>query len=187
MRRVMGKFALMTLPLIVLGTLAVVAGYPIGAFVMEEFGGVVGADECVDASPGDFAGWADAGRDITRRCSVMGIWSFLAGAVAVAVYWNGVRVADRIRRLPVMNMIYIWLKHKMFFDYLFEGVVMNAVLAAAWLAAAVDKYVVDGAVNAVGYVTRVASWMSGRWDTWVVDGAVNGLAAAAQAQAGGGW
>ena len=35
-----------------------------------------------------------------------------------------------------------------------------------------DRNVVDGAVNAVGWVTRSSATISMWWDTWVIDGAV---------------
>jgi NADH-quinone oxidoreductase subunit L len=40
---------------------------------------------------------------------------------------------------------------------------------------------VDGAVNATGHATVAASWLSALFDQYVVDGLVNGLASTLQA------
>ncbi len=48
-------------------------------------------------------------------------WAFLGLAAAVALYFNGLSLATRLRRLPGINIIDYWLRQGMFFDELFEG------------------------------------------------------------------
>ena len=68
------------------------------------------------------------------------------------------------------------------YDYLFTGRrkvgdvrlgVMGAGEASSWF----DANVVDGAVNAAGWITRTSATFSGWWDKWIIDGiGVNGPA-----------
>jgi NADH-quinone oxidoreductase subunit L len=68
------------------------------------------------------------------------------------------------------------------YDYLFTGRrklgalrlgVMGAGDASTW----VDTNVIDGTVNAAGWITRATATFSKWWDKWVIDGAgVNGPA-----------
>jgi NADH-quinone oxidoreductase subunit L len=68
------------------------------------------------------------------------------------------------------------------YDYVFTGRrkvgdvrlgVMGAGEASSWF----DANVVDGAVNAAGWITRTSATFSGWWDKWIIDGiGVNGPA-----------
>ena len=68
------------------------------------------------------------------------------------------------------------------YDYVFTGRrklgktrlgVMGLGEASSWF----DTHIVDGAVNAAGWITRVAGTISSWWDKWVIDGVgVNGPA-----------
>ena len=51
--------------------------------------------------------------------------------------------------------------------------VLGLGVASAWF----DTHVVDGAVNAAGWITRLAATISSWWDKWIIDGiGVNGPA-----------
>ncbi len=68
------------------------------------------------------------------------------------------------------------------YDYVFTGRrkvgdvrlgVMGLGEASSWF----DTNVVDGAVNATGWITRLAATISSWWDKWIIDGLfVNGAA-----------
>jgi len=72
------------------------------------------------------------------------------------------------------------------YDYLFTGRrkvgnlrlgVMGLGEASSWF----DSHVVDGAVNAAGWITRVTATISSWWDKWIIDGiGVNGPAIVAR-------
>ena len=111
-------------------------------------------------------------------------WAFIVGPlVAIALYFRGFVVEDFLRRIPGFNLIHSWLYQRMFFDYLYEGIVIGIMKIIIWTAGKFDKYVVDMLVNLVGLLTRAGSYLSGIVDNDIVDGAVNG--AAEMAQAGG--
>jgi len=68
------------------------------------------------------------------------------------------------------------------YDYLFTGRrklgntrlgVMGIGEASSWF----DSHIIDGAVNAAGWITRMISMLSSWWDKWIIDGiGVNGPA-----------
>jgi NADH:ubiquinone oxidoreductase subunit 5 (subunit L)/multisubunit Na+/H+ antiporter MnhA subunit len=65
------------------------------------------------------------------------------------------------------------LVHKYYVDELYHSTVVRGTLAAARGLSLVDRRVVDGAVNGVAALTRIASWVSHMIDKHVVDGVVD--------------
>ena len=65
------------------------------------------------------------------------------------------------------------LLNKYYVDELYDGTVISGTMASARGLWAVDRNVVDGAVNGTGSVTVIASWFSSLTDRSVVDGLVN--------------
>jgi len=62
----------------------------------------------------------------------------------------------------------------MFFDAIYNGVILKAALFLSNLAAFVDRYVVDAVVLLVPLIIRLLSGLSGFIDENLVDGLVNG-------------
>ncbi|MEI8195617.1 MAG: NADH-quinone oxidoreductase subunit L [Phycisphaerae bacterium] len=170
---------LMTLPLIILGTLAVVAGYPF--LKIEE---IIRLSEPVRAlahTAEELLPNGEMGHGVHAVHNYLSLACVVGPVLAMVIYFRGLGIANWISRLPGVNLIYVWLKNKMFFDYLYEGVIVNLCKAAAFAAGWFDRTIVDGLVNLSGLLTRVVSWISGRVDSGIVDGLVNGAAALAQA------
>jgi NADH-quinone oxidoreductase subunit L len=65
------------------------------------------------------------------------------------------------------------LSHKYYVDELYDATVIGGTFSAGTGLWAVDRTVVDGAVNGVGKITVIGSWFSGLTDRTVVDGLVN--------------
>jgi NADH-quinone oxidoreductase subunit L len=65
------------------------------------------------------------------------------------------------------------LSNKYYVDELYNATVINGTFASANGLWAVDKTVVNGAVDGTGTVTLLSSWLSGHTDSKVVDGLVN--------------
>jgi NADH-quinone oxidoreductase subunit L len=65
------------------------------------------------------------------------------------------------------------LSHKYYVDELYNATVISGTFAAGTGLWAVDRTVVDGAVNGTGRLTVISSWFSGLTDRTVVDGLVN--------------
>jgi NADH-quinone oxidoreductase subunit L len=65
------------------------------------------------------------------------------------------------------------LLNKYYVDELYDATVISGTLSSARGLWAIDRNVVDGAVNGSGKVTIISSWFSGLTDRTVVDGLVN--------------
>jgi NADH-quinone oxidoreductase subunit L len=65
------------------------------------------------------------------------------------------------------------LSNKYYVDELYDATVVSGTASSARGLWAVDRNVVDGAVNGTGWVTVLTAWLSGLTDSHVVDGAVN--------------
>jgi NADH-quinone oxidoreductase subunit L len=72
------------------------------------------------------------------------------------------------------------LSNKYFVDELYGATVVRGTMSGANGLWAVDRRVVDGAVNGSGWLTVFTAWVSGLIDRYVVDGAVNLVGAAAE-------
>jgi len=65
------------------------------------------------------------------------------------------------------------LSNKYYVDELYDATVISGTMGSARGLWAVDRNVVDGAVNGTGWVTVISAWFSGLTDRTVVDGLVN--------------
>ncbi|MFT3773601.1 MAG: NADH-quinone oxidoreductase subunit L [Minicystis sp.] len=79
--------------------------------------------------------------------------------------------AENERRLPGFALIH----NKYYVDEIYQGTVVRGVLATRLVLADVDRWIVDGLVNATGVAARLAAWISGAIDKYLVDGLVNFL------------
>jgi NADH-quinone oxidoreductase subunit L len=66
-----------------------------------------------------------------------------------------------------------FLMNKWYFDELYNGVVVGGTLLITRVLRWFDNNIIDGLVNASGWLTKIVSIVSGKFDTYVVDGAVN--------------
>jgi len=94
-------------------------------------------------------------------------------AAFATYYWKKISADAFARSLAPLHR---FLVNKWYFDELYNAVVVNGVLALAALLRWVDTWIIDGAVNGAGSLTRVTSFVSGKFDTYVVDGFVNSTA-----------
>jgi len=72
--------------------------------------------------------------------------------------------------------LYRTVHNKYFVDEFYEEYIVQPVLFMCQVARTIDTYIVDGIVNAVGWLTYQFAKLSGWWDNNVVDGMVNGAA-----------
>jgi NADH-quinone oxidoreductase subunit L len=112
-----------------------------------------------------------------------------AAGLGWGMAWRSYRHADKDYKEPIAEIsapVYGVLLHKYYvdegYDYVFTGRrklgearlgVLGLGEASAWF----DTHVIDGAVNAAGWITRLTSTFSSWWDKWIIDGiGVNGPA-----------
>ncbi len=100
----------------------------------------------------------------------------VAIAAGYFLYKDGPEKADKIAKLPGVNIIHKWVLNKFYFDALYDVFTVNLGKTIAGIASFFDKYIVDGLVNFAAFLGRLfASW-TGKVDNKLVDGAVNGAA-----------
>jgi NADH-quinone oxidoreductase subunit L len=112
-----------------------------------------------------------------------------AAGLGWGMAWRSYHNADKGYSEPIATAappVYDVLLHKYYvdegYDYVFTGRrklgdvrlgVMGLGEASSWF----DTHVIDGAVNAAGWITRLTATISSWWDKWIIDGLlVNGLA-----------
>jgi NADH-quinone oxidoreductase subunit L len=108
-------------------------------------------------------------------------WAWLIGmALGFLVYMNGYNISDKVMAIPGVRAINTWLKRRMYFDELYNFVFVQIVLGFSAFCALFDRYVIDGIVNFMAWLTKRFSFVIGAHDKYVIDGAVNGAATLAQ-------
>ena len=106
-------------------------------------------------------------------------WTLMGASVLVAVigiyvarvlYHDKTQIPDRIEaKVPLLYKV---LYHKWYVDEIYDFLFVDACKGSGLALGAFDSDVVDGAVNGVGWLTRLNGKISMWWDTWIVDGAV---------------
>ncbi|MCS7173146.1 MAG: NADH-quinone oxidoreductase subunit L [Armatimonadetes bacterium] len=158
----------MTVPLVVLAAFSAGVGFvgapgtgPEGGSWFHRFIEFEGFREAEIHAPG--FSWAVALR---------GLGVALAGIlVAWGMYGGRRRYSEQVR--DWMPWLVAFLRDRMYFDAFYGWLFVQGGLALARLLRAFDTYVVDGIVNAVGYLTVLIARVDRVIDTYVVDGLVN--------------
>jgi NADH:ubiquinone oxidoreductase subunit 5 (subunit L)/multisubunit Na+/H+ antiporter MnhA subunit len=76
----------------------------------------------------------------------------------------------------MLGPFYSALQQKLYFDVVYEAVIIRPYMALADLLAVVDRSGIDGAVNGVARGWVVFTGLAATFDRSVIDGAVNGVA-----------
>jgi NADH:ubiquinone oxidoreductase subunit 5 (subunit L)/multisubunit Na+/H+ antiporter MnhA subunit len=113
---------------------------------------------------------------LTTRAGGYAFWSFLTVLLAVLIYWNGFTIADRIRRLPVMNLLTMWIREKMYLETLYTGILVNLALLLSRIAAFIDRFFIDGILGMAVLGIRVIARLCARIEQTLLDGAVTRIA-----------
>ena len=146
-------------------------------------------DLIVSSEPGSAVSWVQRATDLghghamhTVHAALLHGWGWIIALVAgILLYLPGMKYSSKIAALPGVNILYTWAHNKFYFDALYDVFLVGLGKTIAAVAAAIDKYLVDGVVNLAGWITRVFSFFVGAFDNSVVDGAVNGAASVATA------
>jgi len=166
--------ALITVPLLILGFLAVVAGYINAApFKLHLFESWIHSSIGVEIPEGPTFEWVKALPSIA-----LVVAGFLVSlALCKQVFGTAAsRLKGLTQRNPVLGAGHRFLVNKYYLDDLYEKVVVHGIAhpiaaAAYWT----NQHVLDGIVNAVGIGGRTTSnWIYKNVDQRLVDGAVNG-------------
>jgi NADH-quinone oxidoreductase subunit L len=152
--------------------------------VLAVFSAVVGVLGAPGTGPGggtwlhhfiEFEGFREAGiqaPDFSWTVALRGLGVALAGILgAWGMYGAGGGRSEQVRRW--VPWLVVFLRNRMYFDAFYGWLFVRGGLALARLLRAFDAYVVDGIVNAVGYLMVLVARLDRLFDTYVVDGLVN--------------
>ncbi len=100
-----------------------------------------------------------------------GTTEYLLMALATATALAGIFLAHR--NIRFLSPFYFLFRRKWYVDDVLFGVFGRAVgQRGGGLLSGIDRYLVDGAVNAAAWIVRAVSRLSAFWDHWIVDGLV---------------
>jgi NADH-quinone oxidoreductase subunit L len=177
---------LITVPLVILGFLAVVAGYLNAAaspFATDYFHRWIHSSIGIEVPEGPEFKWVNALPSI----ALVAAGFIVSLAVCKRLYGKAPsKVKGLTQRQPVLGAGYTFLVNKYYLDYLYEKVIVYGIAhpiaaAAYWT----NQHILDRVVNAVGIGGRKSGdWVYKNIDQRVVDGAVNGSGAVARGTGG---
>lgn len=169
---------LMTVPLQALAIGAIVAGFvgvPAALFGSNLIHGFLEPSFAAQASHGAEGGHG-GGHEGSHavELALMALSVLVAvGAIALARHLY-VRRPEQAERLAAgFAGAHRVLTNKYYVDELYDATAVRGTMSGARGLWAVDRNVVDGAVNGTGWTTRAAAWVSHVVDKYVVDGLVN--------------
>ena len=179
----------MTVPLVILAFFSITAGFlgvppslggsnRFGKYLEPVFANPVASAESVPAEEGSRA--LEWGLMLASVAVAFGGW------FAASYYYKNAGKGYREPIQAAAPPVYNALSNKYYvdegYDYVFTGRrklgdvrlgVLGLGEASAWF----DTHVIDGTVNAVGWLTRLTATISSWWDKWIIDGiGVNGPA-----------
>ena len=165
----------MTVPLIILATLATVGGWvgwPESLGGSDRFAKFL---EPVMFKHAEEGGEAAAASGASTEYLLMLLSVLVAcGGIWLAYRWyiQQPEVPEKIA--AASPFLYKLLYNKYYVDQLYDAMFVNRVKDLALTLGAFDVNFINGlGVDGSGWVTRVASSISGLWDSWIVDGLVN--------------
>ena len=117
--------------------------------------------------------------------TIVGLAWFIGGIFAWLIYRNGIQLAEKIRRnVMPLRLAHKALQEKLYFDHVYDNLVVMGIRLIGVIAYAFDKIIVDGLVNLTAIFGRFVGSFAGRQldmpirkhDFGLVDALVNGIA-----------
>jgi NADH-quinone oxidoreductase subunit L len=152
----------MTWPLVVLAFLSVTAGWVGIPWLHHGFGSFV-----------YFGAHAPEHHAPSVALMIISLLVGLSGiGLAYLIYYRKAISAERIGQM--FRPLYVLSFNKVYFDEIYDLILLRPIMATARFMWSFDARVVDGLVNFVGWLTVAWAFVKEWFDTWIVDGAVNG-------------
>ncbi len=164
----------MTWPLIILAVFSIFAGWtiwiglPVGTPVLEK---MIEYGEPTTVIESEWAHWYALGCSLLMAATGIGLGA-LYYAPANLPYFVSTRLSPA-HAAGQFSGLYRLFKNKWYFDDIYNAVFVRPCLLVARFCGRVDKFVVDGLVNAMAYLTERLSHFDGIFDKVGVDGLVN--------------
>jgi NADH-quinone oxidoreductase subunit L len=103
-------------------------------------------------------------------------WVFFTAFLAYYFYLVNPKARERLMNSAFAKAVFKVLHNKYYVDEFYQLVLLNPIRKLYNFLNLVDKFVVDGVVNGVGFLGKKLGWATGLFDSHVVDGAVNDTA-----------
>ncbi|MGH8103920.1 MAG: NADH-quinone oxidoreductase subunit L [bacterium] len=153
----------MTLPLIILAVFTIAAGFPIlGRF--QEFVSM------------PFVRFEPEGFNYAVMAMSLSMVFFGILLAYLVYYTHALDMYLLRKRAPILALA---ISRKYFFDELYDYFIVRPGMQFANYCRLFDKWIIDGFVNAVGYLAVGLAFFSAAFDRYIVDGVVNGFGWAA--------
>jgi len=149
----------MTIPLVILATGAAFVGFVGAPFLGSPFQHFI-----------HFEGAGEPAVDLLLMAVSVGVGLLGVLAAALLYYW---RVIPSETLKQSLRPLYLLVKNKYYWDEFYLAVIVRPGLALTKLLFRFDLGVIDGIVNAVGYLFVILSRLYRIFDLYVVDGVVN--------------
>jgi NADH-quinone oxidoreductase subunit L len=149
----------MTIPLVILATGATFVGFVGAPFLGSPFQHFI-----------HFEGAGEPAADLLLMAVSVGVGLLGILAAALLYYW---RVIPSETLKQGLRPLYLLVKNKYYWDEFYLAVIVRPGLALTKLLFRFDLGVIDGIVNAVGYLFVILSRLYRIFDLYVVDGVVN--------------
>ena len=137
-------------------------GLPIGEPILEN---MLAYGEPLPAAELGGAHWLAIGASLI--VATLGIGT---AALFYSARWKRFNAQTVVARFP---RVHAFLTNKWYFDELYDILFVKLTLGLARLAANFDKYLIDGVVNGLAFLTEKMSALEGVFDKIAVDGLVN--------------
>jgi len=152
----------MTVPLVILAFLSIFAGWVGIPWLSKGYSSFVYHHEVHHLEPNFIL------MIVATLVALSGIY------LAYVIYYKGTISAERLKNR--FSSIHKLLYNKYYFDELYNAIIIRPLFKLAdFLFKKFDLGVIDWLVNAAGNFTMFLSWFWELFDTYIVDGAVNGL------------
>jgi len=120
----------------------------------------------------------------TALIGLVGFAWIIGMGIAWLIYRNGLDVSKRIRQVFPLSWLHHALEQKLYFDHVYDNVLVGGTIVFGYVVKLFDNIVVDGLVNLTAFFTRAIGIFTGRQldmpvnkgDFGLVDGIANGVA-----------
>jgi NADH-quinone oxidoreductase subunit L len=187
----------MYMPLVVLAVGTIFSSYYLFRPLIHDAASVAADSSLVVALDGEAKTAAEAGGGVMLTLTheagrnphhalvaIVGFAWLIGMGVAALLYREGLGIADRLRRLPLVKQAHRALEQKLYFDHVYDNVLVGGTIVLGYVMMLFDKIVIDGLVNLSAFVTRIFGVLVGRQfdmsveqgDIGLVDAIANGIA-----------
>ena len=166
-------------PLVVLSVFAVAAGWNLPFIgvrpILEQARPIGTAEQMVSAAATIPAESVSHEPGIHNTVSFIAFGTALAGFLLATAYY-GLRWLDPDRARRLFAPVYWFLRRKWLFDELYRFVFIQPVFLISHGVAALDKKGIDGVADGLAWATTLVARLDDAIDRWIVDGLVNAIA-----------